>query len=92
MNMPVNPLILAKMSEDEIKKVMTKVSLETSLIRQLLVGRVVRNPRADGKYTVTQVSIAGDGRAVLHGTKRKNSHVIHTIGPLQAVEIVEPKS
>jgi hypothetical protein len=90
-NMPVNPLILATMAESAIKKLMDTIYTEQRQISQLMVGRTVQHPRVGNKFIVTQVTIDPAGRAVLHGTKRKASKVTHTIGPLQTIEIVEPK-
>lgn len=92
MNMPINPLILAGMAEASIKKLMDTMHIEQRQISQLMVGRTVTRPRVGDKFIVTQVTIDPAGRAVLHGTKRRASKVTHTIGPLQTIEIVEPKS
>jgi hypothetical protein len=93
MSIPVSPLYLARLHQDEIVDLHAKIQPEAACINQLLIGRRVRRKTQQShtqNYTVTEVRFSSRGFAQVFGKYGNKGRAV-PVGLLAELEIVEEK-
>lgn len=83
---------VARLHEQEIRRLGQAMAIEQTQLSRALVGRKVRPAgKSSPEYRIVQVTFQGGGTALLHGClwSRKRRHLL---GDLNSVELIEKEA